>query len=281
MSMVDVVIPVYNRKEYLPFALESVAKQTFKDYTVYVVDDCSDEDLSGVIDDAVNTYNMKIVYIRNDKNMGVSFSRNRAIKSSDSKYIALLDSDDRWLPEKLKRQINIFNQYDIKVVHTEEIWMRNGKRVNQKKRHYKGSEDFFNRSLELCLMSPSSIMIERSVFDDFGFFDESLPVCEDYDMWLRILSHENVYFIEDPLIVKYGGHVDQLSHKFYAIDRFRVRSLIKLLGDESIKQNNLKKMQIKMVISKKCDILINGALKRDKFEDAEKYRRLLKESESL
>jgi hypothetical protein len=154
-------------------------------------------------------------------------------------------------------------------VHTEEIWIRNEKRVNQKKVHQKSGGDIFARSLKLCLMSPSSIILHKDVFFQYGFFDENLVVCEDYDMWLRILSHEEVGFIEKPLILKFGGHSDQLSRKYAAMDKYRVMSLMKIMNECPLSEEKL--AALKKAALEKLDILINGANKRGLTKDAAEY----------
>ncbi len=102
----------------------------------------------------------------------------------------------------------------MRVCHTDEIWIRNGRRVNARKKHGKKGGWIFQHCLPLCAMSPSSIMIHRDVFTALGGFDERLPACEDYDLWLRITARYPVLFTRQPLIEKYGGHDDQLSRKY-------------------------------------------------------------------
>ena len=114
---------------------------------------------------------------------------------------------------------------EARLCHTEEIWIRNGVRVNQMKKHAKSGGWLFQRSLALCCISPSSVLIHRSLFEDYGDFDESLPACEDYDLWLRITARESVAYVEVPQIYKYGGHEDQLSRAFWGMDRFRIQAL--------------------------------------------------------
>lgn len=266
-DFVSVIIPVYNRVEQLKRAIESVINQSFADFELIIIDDGSSLDIKSVI----SSFNdNRIVYLKNEQNKGVSYSRNRGILSSKGKYISFLDSDDKWFKRKLEEQVKFFKENrELRLVHTEEIWIKNGKRMNQKKRHKKSSGDIFERSLELCLISPSTVMIKREIFDKYGYFDESLPVCEDYDLWIRITAFEKIGFIEKPLIYKYGGHSDQLSRKYEAMDRFRVISMMNLF-----KNNNLpndRREAIKSIALKKISILISGAKKRDKLSDLELY----------
>ncbi len=270
-KLVSVIVPVYNREKELERALNSIFNQTYPFYEVIVIDDGSKLNLKKII---TKFDQNKIVYLKNQENRGVSFSRNRGIKESNGDLIAFLDSDDEWKKDKLEKQINYMKETGYRVVHTEEIWIRNGVRVNPKKRHKKNGGDIFIPSLELCLMSPSSIILKREIFDIYGLFDENLAVCEDYDLWLRITSKENVGFIEEPLIIKYGGHKDQLSRKYEAMDRFRVQSLLNLLINCEL--TDYQKEEVKKMIEKKTKILYNGAIKRGK-KDAIIYQKWLKE----
>lgn len=268
--MISVIIPVYNRKIELERAVKSVLDQSYDDFELIIINDCSSDKISNKFND------VRIKYLHNDKNMGVSYSRNRGIKEARGKYIALLDSDDEWLPKKLEQQIDFLNNNpNLRVVHTEEIWIRNGVRVNQMKKHQKSGGDIFIPSLKLCLMSPSSIMMHKSIFSDYGLFDETMQVCEDYDLWLKISSNEPVGFIDTPLIKKYGGHDDQLSRKYMAMDKYRVKSLLNIL--HAIKLTDEKKSALIDTALSKSAILLNGALKRELADEALYYKTIIKE----
>ncbi len=282
LPFVSVIIPNYNRLENFQKAVNSVLKQTYENYEIIVVDDGSKKEIKEANREFLEKIKSKekstnpllnkdrIIYLENDMNFGVSYSRNRGIKQAKGEYIALLDSDDEWLARKLEVQVKFILDSGLRVVHTEEIWVRRGVRVNPMKKHKKEGGDIFLRSLELCLMSPSSIMLEKTIFDDYGYFDENMPVCEDYDLWLRITCKEKVGFIEKPLIIKYGGHHDQLSRKYEAMDRWRVISLIKLLNSGQL--NSDQEIAVKKIIQKKSSILYNGAVKRGKIDDAKFYK---------
>ncbi|MCG8572147.1 MAG: glycosyltransferase [Spirochaetes bacterium] len=270
-SKVSIILPVYNRPQYIQRSLESVLAQTFTDFELIIVDDASTDETSFVIKQYSDP---RIKMITNKCNQGISYSRNRGIELATSAYIALIDSDDEWLPKKLEKQFRFLQKYpELRVVHTEEIWIRNGKRVNQKKRHKKSGGDIFIRSLELCLMSPSSILLAKEIFNDYGFFDEKLIVCEDYDMWLRISANEKVGFIAEPLIKKYGGHDDQLSKAYAAMDRFRIMSLVKI--DQNISLDFEKKKALQNTLLRKANILYQGAVKRNNIEKAQYYKKLI------
>lgn len=259
--MISVIIPVYNRAIELERALKSVFSQTYKDFEVIVVDDGSTDDSSLV----ASKFNVKLI---KQENLGVSAARNRAIENSKGEYIAFLDSDDEWLPTKLEAQI----EYKSACVHTEEIWVRNGRRVNQMRKHQKGGGDQFIPSLELCLISPSSVMIRRDVFEKTGLFREDFPVCEDYDLWLKLTSLYEIDFIQEPQIIKYGGHEDQLSRKFKAMDYWRVKSLIWILDNRELSWDRNEALMA--VLKTKTDILIKGYSKHGHIDNVQEMEKI-------
>ena len=253
--LVSVIIPTYNRGWILKEAIDSVLAQDFTDFELIVVDDGSTDNTQ----DILSSYKEDIVVLRQD-NKGVSSARNRGIISASGQFIAFLDSDDLWLSQKLSRQVDFFNANpDALICQTEEKWIRNGIRVNPKKRHKKLTGDIFDPSLYLCLVSPSAVMIKHSLFENTGMFDESLPACEDYDMWLRISCRYPVYLIDTPLIIKRGGHADQLSRSS-CLDRYRIQSLKKII--ESNLLTDKQAIAAVNVLKEKCDIYANGCLKR-------------------
>ena len=266
---VSVIIPSYNRAGFLEEAIESVLSQDYENFELIVVDDGSTDETRNI----VKEYAERITYLYQD-NSGVSCARNMGIKRSSGEYIAFLDSDDKWLPNKLSCQIEFFaaNTHAL-ICHTEEIWIRKGIRVNPMKKHKKYSGMIFEQVLPLCIVSPSSVMIKRDLFfEKIGLFDESLPACEDYDLWLRIAARYPIYLIETPLIIKRGGHDDQLSGKFMGIDRFRIKALVKILesGVLSREQYEASLKELK----KKCTIYGNGCIKRGRKEEGERYLRM-------
>ena len=266
---VSVIIPTYNRGWILKEAIDSVLAQDYKDFELIVVDDGSTDNTSEVLAPYGN--DIRIFF---QKNKGVSAARNRGITEASGQYIAFLDSDDLWLPRKLSTQINFFNQMpDALICQTEEIWIRNGRRVNPKKRHKKPSGMIFEPSLELCLVSPSAVMIRRSLFDRVGEFDVTLPACEDYDLWLRISCRFPVHLVDTPLIIKRGGHDDQLS-SMKGLDKFRIKAIEKI-----IKSNLLSDDQCRAAVKtvkEKCEIYAAGCRKRGRTEEALYYTSLSK-----
>ena len=258
---VSVIIPTYNRAWIVRDAIDSVLGQTYADFELIVVDDGSTDRTPQILD----AYGDRLRVIR-QANQGVSAARNRGIGESSGPLIALLDSDDIWLPKKLAVQVDFFKRNPAALIcQTEEIWIRNGLRVNPGKRHRKPSGMIFERSLELCLVSPSAVMVRRELFEKVGLFDESLPACEDYDLWLRVGCRFSVHLIDKPLTIKRGGHEDQLSRQS-SLDRHRISSLVKLIeaGGLTLTQRNAAVIALR----KKCAVYANGCLKRGRLEEA-------------
>ncbi|RLB14179.1 MAG: glycosyltransferase family 2 protein [Deltaproteobacteria bacterium] len=275
MPMVSVIIPTFNRSEKVVRAVSSVLNQDFRDFEVIVVDDGSIDNTH----EALSKYMSAIKYIRQSENMGVSAARNRGIKSSIAPWIAFLDSDDYWLTEKLSVQIEYIDQNPNTVAcQTEEIWIKNGRRVNPKKRHKKPSGNIFTQSLKLCLVSPSSVIIKRSLFEDVGLFDETLPVAEDFDLWLRISCRHPIHLIDKGLVVKEGGHDDQLSRQFSGMDRFRIKAIVRLVESGILSQDQTSQAMEELSI--KCRIYGEGCVKRGKIQEGNFYLSLPKRLDS-
>ena len=258
---VSVVIPTFNRRDLLLRALASVYQQTCQPLQVIVVDDGSTDGTGS----AVSRHYPQVDYIW-QPNRGVSSARNTGISVATQEWIALLDNDDEWLAGKLESQFaRLAEDRHLKICHCEEIWIRNGRRVNQGKRHAKSEGDLFLECLPLCAMSPSSALIHQSVFEQVGLFDEQLPACEDYDLWLRITAHYPVALVAQPQILKYGGHADQLSRAHWGMDRFRIRALQRLLTAGGL---TLDQYQAALaVLTSKTEIYAAGALKRGRLEE--------------
>lgn len=297
--MVSVIITTYNRRKFLKEALRSVINQDYQNKEIIVVDDGSsdnsyDEMNHPEVSFEVSTRNFEQILFSKQAsgyeirgairgfpvryvwkaNGGISSARNYGIAISKGEYISFLDVDDLWLKRKLSTQMELMKRERFFISYTDEIWVRNGERLNQKLRHKKFSGHIFKRCLPLCIISPSSVVIKREVFDKVGLFDESMPVCEDYDMWLRITAQYPVLFIEKPLIIKQGGHEDQLSKSVEAIDRFRIESLVKILKS-GVLNSDMKTAAIEE-LNMKYSIYINGARKRGKEEEIHHVLELIK-----
>ena len=260
---VSVIIPTYNRAWVLKEAIDSVLAQDYADFELIVVDDGSTDGTDNVLAGYDN------VTVLEQPNQGVSAARNKGVLHARGTYLAFLDSDDLWLPQKLTAQVGFFRKNpDVVICQTQETWVRNGRRVNSGKRHQKQSGMFFERSLELCLVSPSAVMMEKTFFEQMGGFDESLPACEDYDLWLRINAHHPIYLIDQPLVVKRGGHKDQLSAS-PGLDKYRIASIQSIIASGRL--SPAQKTAAGRVLKKKCKIYAEGCLKRGRLDEADYY----------
>lgn len=265
---VSVVIPTHNRAARLLVAVESVLAQTRPAAELIVVDDGSTDDTAA----RLQPYGNRIRYLY-QPHAGVSAARNRGAAASRGDWVAFLDSDDRWLPDKLRRQSALHeSQPELAISQTGEMWIRNGTRVNPCRHHTKPSGDIFMPSLQRCLVSPSAVMIRRDVFHAGGGFDETLPVCEDYDLWLRLALRWRFELVPAPLVVKIGGHADQLSRRYWGMDRFRVRSLARLLAGGELSGD--RRRAAARVLAEKCAILAQGAVRRGRVAEARRYQDL-------
>lgn len=273
--MITVIIPTFNRDRFLKEAVQSVLDQdyfresdTTRPFEIIVVDDGSTDETGEV----VQSFACDIRYFYQE-NRGVSAARNVGLQRARGDFIAFLDSDDLWKRDKIGVQMSLMNTVSRAMMcYTGETWIRRGIFVNPKKRHQKYSGWIFDKVLPLCLISLSSALFRREVFEKIGSFDEDLPVCEDYDFGIRLAHRYPVYFLTRSLIVKRGGHEDQLSQRYWGMDRFRIKALEKALSmDLSSHQRGL----VQTEIVKKSRVLMNGSAKRGKAADAEKYRKLI------
>jgi len=262
---VSVIIPTYNRASFVREAIESVLSQTHAELKLIVVDDGSQDstyDVISSIDDS------RICYLRQERR-GVSAARNLGVSRSNANFISFLDSDDLWLPEKLKVQLEFFRTHpEESICQTEELWIRRGRRVNPRAKHRKHSGWIFRECLSLCIVSPSAVMIRRDVFDRLGGFDEELPACEDYDLWLRASLRYPIHTLPDPLIIKRGGHPDQLSSG-WGLDRYRIKALKKILSDPVLKDEH--RTLVLGEIKRRTKIVVEGARKRGNFGVCREY----------
>ncbi len=266
---VSVVIPTFNRASLVREAILSVVHQKIvKPLEIIVIDDGSTDDTESV----VRSIRGDIVYIYQN-NQGVSAARNVGICVSKGEWIAFLDSDDLWLPHKLYYHWNYcVNNPGIFISQTDEVWLRNGVRLNPKKYHKKPEGYCFERLLERCLISPSAVMIHQSVFEKVGLFNELLPACEDYDLWLRIGCRYEIGLVDKKLVIKRGGHDDQLSSTVEALDKYRIIALKSLLLKEKL--DFPKVCQVIETLKKKCFIYGEGCRKRGRIEEAQYYFKL-------
>ncbi len=272
--MIDIIIPFYNRKNLIMRAVQSIQNQTFQDWFLWLINDGSTDKSTESLKKELQSEKIKIISLK--KNKGVSFARNRGLELSQRKWVAFLDSDDEWLPQKLEKQIEYAHKNpDRPLIHCNEIWIKNGKILNQKQKHKKQGGRIFIPSTKLCCISPSAVLIKRSLFEELGFFREDFPVCEDYELWLRVTSRYEVGFLEETLVTKYGGHQDQLSKTYPAMDYWRVKALKNFVRDKNLSQKE--QIQVKKVLSEKCKILLKGYEKYNNRTHKKEVENILRE----
>ena len=249
--------------------MDSVLGQTLPDFELIIVDDGSTDGTRELI----KSYNdRRVKYIYQD-NTGVSSARNKGLGTAGGRFVAFLDSDDFWVSRKLERVAEYIHRFPgIDIFHTEEVWYRGGKLLPQKRKHRKPSGSVYTNALALCCISISTAVIKRDVFEAVGAFDESLEACEDYDFWLRATSRYEVKLIPEELTIKDGGRPDQLSSSVWGLDRFRIKSLEKMLVSGTL--DTVQRGATLKELVKKCRVFAAGAEKRGKTEVAEYYKAL-------
>jgi len=263
--LISIVIPTFNRAACIGAAIASVQQQTYADWELIVVDDGS-TDATAAMMRALDDPRISYVY---QEQRGVAAARNTGIARARGALIAFLDSDDRWEPRKLEVQAAYMAAHpENAICQTEELWIRNGRRVNPKIKHAKPSGWIFKESLKLCLVSPSAVMLRRAVFDRIDMFDESLPACEDYDLWLRASLYYEIVTLPDALTIKVGGHDDQLS-RGWGLDRYRIAALEKLRDNPALMPAH--RDLVENEICARARIIAAGALKRGNKELYDEY----------
>jgi glycosyltransferase involved in cell wall biosynthesis len=269
---VSVIIPTWNRCAMVREAIASVLAQSGARFELIVIDDGSTD---GTLDELTPlAAGAQPIIVESITHHGPATARNRGVELAHAPLIAFLDSDDRWCAGKLERQLTFMREYPrYAISQTQELWIRNGRRVNPGRRHLKRGGDIFIDSLRVCLISPSATMMRTDLFRSKGGFDESMAACEDYDLWLRILvDHEAGLLDEEALVERRAGHPDQLSATTLALDRFRILALAKLLAYERL--SDARRDAVAAVLAEKCRIYAKGLARRSRIEDASFFGRL-------
>jgi glycosyltransferase involved in cell wall biosynthesis len=267
VPLVSVIIPTYNRVAFLPEAVASVQSQTFRDLELLVVDDGSTDETRHFLASCPEAR-----VLRQSSRRGVAAARNRGIAAARGEWLAFLDSDDLWLPAKLTRQMAYLASHPgLLLCQTDETWLRQGIRVNKPARYRKMAGQIFFPSLLRCMVSPSAVVMHRRLFADHGGFDEALPAAEDYDLWLRLGWRYEVGLVPEPLVIKRGGHPDQLSRQ-WGIDRWRIRALEKILLEPDLPEPLAR--AARRVLAAKCSLYAQGCARRGKTAEAARYRNL-------
>ncbi|MFW6235703.1 MAG: glycosyltransferase family 2 protein [Desulfovibrionales bacterium] len=270
--LISVIIPAYNRAGVLGRAMESVLAQTLAPVEIVVVDDGSTDETPALLNAYADSGSIRVLH---QENKGVSAARKQGIRHARGNVIALLDSDDYWEPAKLEKQLRFMNEGGWEICQTDEIWIRNGRRVNPRRVHAKPCGWIFERSLEMCLVSPSAVMFTRKLWERHGPFEESLPACEDYHLWLQVSAKNAVGFLPEPLTIKTGGHEDQLSRKIIGLDLYRIYSLLDVLQTGDLDPTQRRKCA--ETLARKSFVYRQGCIKRGKESEAVRIAKLLQE----
>lgn len=276
----SVIIPTYNRAPLLERAIASVLKQTVLPREIIIIDDGSDDQTGHLVKCLENVSDVKLLYFK-QKNRGPASARNRGIDMSSSAFLAFLDSDDHWHKRKIEIQFReLVKNNQRRISHTREKWFRRGEHLNQKKIHLPPGGNIFNSCLKLCCVGMSTVMLNRSIFDDYGPFDETLRCCEDYDFWLRISVVEDFLLIDVPLTIKEGGRDDQVSEIYrVGMDKYRIYSLSKLVSQGNL--NPVQKLRARNMLIEKCEIYGRGCLKHGKFLEGKAVLDLARKNRSI
>ena len=218
MELVSVVIPTHNRSELIKNAVSSVLSQTYKNIELIIVDDASTDKTEEVVKSLDQS---KIRYIKNEEAKGGNYARNLGISSSKGKYVAFLDDDDEWMPEKVADQVALFEEdQSIGLVYTgaEIIYTsKNYKYIRQPKHRGDLSKEILMRNY---IGTTSSVMVKRSLLEKVGGFDNDMPALQDYDLWIRIAQVAQIGYINKPLIKYYNyTNINQITDNVHKIEK--------------------------------------------------------------
>jgi len=215
MPKISVIIPTYNRAEFLRNSVSSVLEQTFKDFELIISDDASTDDTKQYVK---SIFDPRVMYIYNKTNMGVAAARNNALTISKGKYIAFLDDDDQWLPEKLEKQLRIIEKSpgSVRGVYSGELTidLDSNKITSVSIPKYRGK--ILKEILPKNFIVTSSILLDKVCFEKAGLFDESIPFGEDFDMWIRIAGEFEFEYVPEPLVKRYL-HKHRITTNYEAV----------------------------------------------------------------
>ena len=235
--LVSVVLPTYNCARFLPESVGAVLSQTYTHYEVIVVDDGSTDNTK----DVLNPFMQKIRYIKLEQNKGLPVARNTGIQSARGKYVAFIDADDLWLPEKLQTDIEYFETHpEVSMVYSKHINIdEKGRVVNGSVKKQLPSGNVFTQLFsEQNFVIASSVVVRKNVFETTGLFDEQLFNCQDWDLWLRIAFHFQVAGINKPL-VKYRHNPHSLSKNRNNVLKYQKIVIDKIYNKFKDKENGI------------------------------------------
>lgn len=277
---VSVIIPTFNRAAFLPRAIESVLRQTCQCAELVIVDDGSTDATKRLLNNLAGQIKVPFTVI-NQQNKGPAAARNQGVLNARHGFIAFLDSDDHWHRRKLEIQYQaLVKSPEYRISHTFERWLRRGEHLNQKLKHIPRQGYIFDHCLELCAVGMSTVLLRRELFDQVGYFDESLRCCEDYDFWLRVSRNHPFLLVQTPLTVKEGGRVDQVSYQHrLGMDRLRIYCLEKLLKEDLLDENQY--LMVFRELQRKAHIFGRGCLKHGRVNLGSYYLDLISEYKAM
>lgn len=201
--VVSIIIPTYNRAHLLGRAIQSVLDQTHQDFELIIVDDGSTDNTEEIVRSFSDE---RIRYIKHDKNRGGAAARNTGIKAARGEYIAFQDSDDEWLPEKLEKQIRVFETVppEVGVVYTGFHRLENNKKTYIPSSKITQKEGYiFSSLLKGNFVTTQAVLVKRECFERAGMFDENLPRLQDWELFIRISKYYHFKCIDEPLVISY------------------------------------------------------------------------------
>lgn len=271
MESVSVIVPTFNRAQYLERAIQSVLRQ--KDFIgeIIVIDDGSTDSTADIVKKLQIKDPIIYSYIENS---GPAAARNLGVKLAKFQFVAFLDSDDHWQKEKISKQIILMQQNpSYKISHTGEKWLRRGEHLNQKNIHKPRHGYIYEHCLQICGVGMSTVIAKKELLEEVGGFDVSLPCCEDYDLWLRISWKYPFLLIPEPLTIKEGGREDQVSFQHrVGMDKYRIYAIQKLLDQNVL--NNEQHIMALQILQKKCKVYGSGCIKHGRIEEGRHYQNI-------
>lgn len=267
--LVSVIIPTYDRLHLLKEAIASVQAQYYRPIELIVVDDGSTD---GTAEQLRGVHNIRLLSIGHTGCPGAA--RNAGIEASTGDYLAFLDSDDLWEPEKIAVQMEaLTGDTDTPIIHCRELWLRDGRTVSQTGQRHRRAGWLFADAVRKCIIGPSTVLLRRSVLEDVGGFRNDLQIAEDYELWLRVTDQYPVAYLDQPFVTKRAGHGDQLSTRYGQIERFRIDALAPLVAANRWKEPHHQSIA-KQELERKCLIYAAGARKRKHNSEAARYESL-------
>jgi glycosyltransferase involved in cell wall biosynthesis len=294
MARVSVIVPTHNRRESVTEALDSIMAQTFREFEIVVTDDGSTDGTPSLIFETLGAEQEVIEYLNQlgpaslkpfshkfssrgvpiqyhyGISRGLSTARNRGIRMARGDYVAFLEADDLWEPTHLEALVAFLSDNPAAhVCRAAERTVRDG-RARTSRKPVASSGWIFEAALEASPMSPSAVMVRRPCFAECGAFDENLPACDEYDLWVRMTSRYPVHFVQGPVVTRRSTRPDG-SSRAWGWDRYRVYALEKAFQSGHLSPEQ--RFQVAQEIVRKCERLVDGFRRQKSEERANFYER--------